>query len=127
MNTGVLTQNFAGIGPVTRAMVQTRAQELAAIAGRSAADVSQIEYLQAKRELTGESDIDRQEAVLDALPESKRWDPVPGSEGHQTPDAPNEDEDDEGRSETELLVDEGAEEADRDRMFQAAQDAVRNK
>ena len=127
MNTGVLTQNFAGIGPVTRAMVQTRAQELAAIAGRSAADVSQVEYLQAKRELTGESDIDRQDAILDALPESKRWDPVPGSEGHQTPDAPNEDEDDEGRSETELLVDEGAEEADRDRMFQAAQAAAKDK
>jgi hypothetical protein len=37
---------------------------------------------------------------------------------------PSEDEDDEGRSETEQLVDEGAEEAGRDRMVQAARRAV---
>lgn len=117
---GVLTENFVGIGTVTRAMVHARASELAMIAGRTAQHVSQAEYEQAKRELTGESDIDRQEALLESIPESKRWDPVPGSAGYQVPELPSEDEDDEGRSETEQLVDEGAEEAERDRMLQAA-------
>jgi hypothetical protein len=82
--------------------------------------VSQAAYQQAKRELTGESDTDRRDAILEALPESKRWDPVPGSEGRQVEELPSEDEDDEGRSETEQLVDEGAEEAERDTMDQAA-------
>ena len=71
--------------------------------------------------------MDRQDALLEALPETKRWDPVPGSAGHQAPESPSEDEDAEGRSETEQLVDEGAEAADRDRMLQAARRAEKNK
>jgi hypothetical protein len=43
------------------------------------------------------------------------------------PESPSEDEDDEGRSETEQLVDGGAEEAERDRMFQAARAAAKTK
>jgi hypothetical protein len=124
LSKGVLTENSAGIGTVTRAMVHARARELALIAGHPEARVSQGEYEQAKRELTGESDIDRQDAILDSLPESKRWDPIPGSEGRQVPEQPSEDEDEEGRSETEQLVDEGAEEAGRDRMVQAARKSV---
>lgn len=124
LSKGVLTENSAGIGTVTRAMVHARARELALIAGHPEARVSQGEYEQAKRELTGESDIDRQDAILDSLPESKRWDPIPGSEGRQDPEQPSEDEDEEGRSETEQLVDEGAEEAGRDRMVQAARKSV---
>jgi hypothetical protein len=127
LNTGMLTQNFTGIGPVTRAMVQARARELAVIAGRAPPYVTQVDYQQAKRELTGESDIDRQDALLDALPESKRWDPIPESAGRQASESPSEDEDAEGRSETEQLVDEGAEEADRDRMLQAARAAEKAK
>jgi len=127
LNQGVLTNNFAGIGPVTRPMVHARARELALIAGRSAQEVTQADYGQAKRELTGESDGDRQDEVLDALPESKRWDPVPGSEGRQIEESPSEDEDDEGRSETEQLVDAGAAEAERDRMLQAARAAAKTK
>jgi hypothetical protein len=119
---GVISKNFAGVGTVTRAMINARASELALISGH-ASHVSQAEYEQAKRELTGEPDIDRQDALIESMPESKRWDPVPGSEGRQVAELPSEDEDEEGRSETEQLVDEGAEEADRDRMIQAAQEA----
>jgi hypothetical protein len=61
--------------------------------------------------------------MLESIPETKRWDPVPGSTGRQVPESPSEDEDDEGRSESEQLVDEGAEEAERDQMFQAARAA----
>ena len=85
--------------------------------------MTRADYDQAKRELTGESDMDRQEAMLESISEAKRWDPVPGSTGRQLPVSPSEDEDDEGRNEGEQLVDEGAEEAGRDRMFQAARAA----
>jgi hypothetical protein len=120
---GVLTDNSIGIGPVTRDLVQARTRELAVIAGRTPHQVTQADYERAKRELTGETDIDRQDAALDALPEEKRWDPLPGSTGKQAPESPSEDEDDEGRSETEQLVDEGAIEAARDRQLQAARTA----
>ncbi len=52
-----------------------------------------------------------------------RWNPVPAPRGTQAPEAPSEDEDDEGRSETEQLVDEGMEEAGRDQMLQAEREA----
>ena len=123
LSKGVLTENSVGIGPVTREMVHARTRELALIAGRAPPHVTQADYEQAKRELTGEADMDRQEAMLESIPETKRWDPVPGSTGRQVPESPSEDEDDEGRSESEQLVDEGAEEAERDQMFQAAQAA----
>jgi len=113
-----------GDGPVTREKVQARARELALIAGRTPLLVSQSDYAQARRELTGESDLDLQDAILDALPEEKRWDPVPGSAGQQAPETPSEDEDDEGRSETEQLVDTGAVEAERDRQRQADEAAA---
>jgi hypothetical protein len=87
--------------------------------------VSQADYEQAKRELTGESDLDRQDAMLDSIPEAERWDPVPGSTGRQVPESPSEDEDDEGRSESEQLVEEGVEEAERDQMLQAARAAAK--
>ncbi len=123
LNKGVLTENFVGIGPATPNMVHSRARELSTIAGRGPDQVTQADYERAKRELTGGPDLDQQEALLDALPESKRWDPVPGSEGRQIPETPSDDEDEEGRSETEQLVDEGAMEAERDRMLRAAQTA----
>ncbi len=123
LSKGVLTENAVGIGPVTREMVRARTRELALIAGRVPPHVTRVDYDQAKRELTGESDMDRQEAVLESIPETKRWDPVPGSIGRQLLESPSEDEDAEGRSESEQLVDEGAEEAERDQMLQAARAA----
>jgi hypothetical protein len=126
LNKGILTENAQGIGPVSPEMIRARARELALIAGRVPPQVSQIDYEQARRELTDGAETDRQAALLESIPESGRWDPVPGSAGHQSPEAPSEDEDDEGRSETEQLVEEGAEEADRDRMLQAARLAADN-
>jgi len=46
-------------------MVHRRACELAVIAGRAHALVTQSDYEQAKWELTGVSDPDRQTAILD--------------------------------------------------------------
>jgi len=117
---GALTENSAGIGTVTRKMVRERAVELAVINGRSAQEMSKSDWEQAKRELTGDSDTDANEAALELAPESERWDPVPGSEGHKVPVASGEDEDDEGRSDNERLVDEGIAGAEHDQTRQAS-------
>ena len=120
---GVLTDNSAGIGPVTAKMVHQRADELAVIDGRSEQDVSTSECEEARRELTGEPDTDPKEAALGAATESERWDPVPGSTGHKVPAAPSEDEDEEGRSDNEQFVEYGIAEAEHDHMVQAARAA----
>jgi hypothetical protein len=117
---GVLTENSAGIGTVTPQMVRERAVELAVINGRSAKDVSKSDREQATRELTGEPEMDPKEAVLESAPESERWDPVHGSTGQKVPVAPGEDEDEEGRSDNERLVEEGIEGAEHDQMRQAS-------
>jgi hypothetical protein len=109
-----------GIGTVTRKMVRERATELALINGRSAKDVSATDWEQAKRELTGEPDIDPKEAVLESAPESERWDPLPGSTGHIVPVTSIDGEDDDGRSMGEKLINEGVQEAEHDQMIQAA-------
>jgi hypothetical protein len=119
---GALTENSAGIGTVTRKIVRERAIELAAINGRSAHEASKSDWEQAKQELTGNSDMDSKEAVLESALESERWDPVHGSTGHKVPVAPGEDEDEEGRSDNERLVDEGTGEAELDQRRQAAQE-----
>ena len=107
LNKGVLTENSIGIGTVTAEMIEVRARELAVIAGRFSRRPSRIDYEQAKRELTGEPEMDVQEAALELIPESERWDPVPGSTGHPTPESFGEDEDSEGRSKSSQLVEEG--------------------
>jgi hypothetical protein len=121
---GVLTENSAGIGTVTPKMVRKRAVELAVINGRSAQDVAKSDWEQAKRELTGDSNTDPNEAALESAPESERWDPVPGSTGRKVPVAPSADEDDEGRSDNERLVDEGMAGAELDQSRQASRKAA---
>jgi hypothetical protein len=49
---------------VTPHMVQSRTVQLALIAGRSSLEIRQRDYEQAKRELTGETDFIRQQAML---------------------------------------------------------------
>jgi RNA polymerase sigma factor (TIGR02999 family) len=99
LNQGIIMENAAGIGTVTTKMVEARARELARING-CGSKPTEADYQQAKRELTGESEIDPQEENLESLPESEGWDAVPGSTGRQAAEALGEDEDAEGRSES---------------------------
>jgi hypothetical protein len=124
---GIITENSAGVGTVTRKMVHERAIELAIINGRTAQEVSKSDWDLAKQELTGETDMDPKERLLESAPESERWDPVPGSSGHKVPSAPNADadEDEEGRSDNERLVDEGIAEAELDQSLQATREAAK--
>jgi hypothetical protein len=119
---GLLSENLTGVGTVTRAMVQERSLELARINGRSSQEVTKSDWEQAKRELTGGSEMTDEERVLDAAAESDRWNPVPGTKGHQTPQNPSADEDEEGRSNAERLVDGGVLEAEHEQMLQASQE-----
>jgi hypothetical protein len=116
---GALTENSVGLGTVTPKMVHERAIEIAKINDRPAHELSKSDRDEAKRELTGELDIDPKEALLESAPESERWDAVHGSDGHKVPVAPSEDEDEEGRSDNEKLVEEGIADAEHDKMRQA--------
>ncbi|MCX6938910.1 MAG: hypothetical protein NTU80_13670 [Verrucomicrobia bacterium] len=49
---------------VTRAMISAHTRDLAARAGRTPPYVSQTDYEQAKLELTGVSDFERQNALI---------------------------------------------------------------
>src|SRR6267378_6240492 len=120
LNKGIIMENAAGTGTVTPAMVEARARELALIDGRDSSKPTEADYQQAKRELTGEDDIDPQQENLESLPESDGWDPLPGSTGRQAADSLGEDEDAEGRSESAQMFEEGVTEAEHDQMRQAS-------
>ncbi len=126
INKGIISRNFKGVGAVTRDMVNARAKELAVISGRAPTEASEADFEQAQRELTGEPDIDRDDEILESLPESSRADPEPVSAGSEDPEPPSEEDDDEGRNESAQLVDGGVQEAEHDLMIEAerrAQDA----
>ncbi len=121
---GVISENSTAVGTVTRKMVQARAAELAIIDGQLSQAATTSHFAQAKRELTGEPDVDPKDALLDSVPESERWDPVAGSAGRKVPVAPSEDEDEEGRSDNERLVESGIAEAEIEQGFLASRAAA---
>jgi hypothetical protein len=123
VNRGMIARDFRGIGAVTQDMINKRALELAILSGRVPAHATEAEFEQAERELSGGSELDRQEELIEAIPESERWDPVPGSQGSQDPEPPSEDEDGEGRNESAQLVEDGVHEAEHDQMLQAERSA----
>ena len=117
---GALSENSVGIGMVTPEMVRERAVELALINGHSTEELSPSDLEQAQREMTGEPEIDPEQAVLESAPESDRWNPVAGSIGHKVQESFSEDEDEDGRSDSAQLVQQGIDEAEHDQMLQAA-------
>ena len=69
---------------------------------------------------TGEQDTNPKETILESAPESERWNPLPGSPGHKASVNESEDEDDEGRSDNETLVETGIASAEEDQAAKAA-------
>jgi len=122
---GLISENSAGVGTVTRKMVQVRAAELAIIDGHLSHAATASHFAQAKRELTGVPDTDPNDAILESAPESERWDPAPGSTGGKVQVAPSEDEDEEGRSDNERLVEGGIAEAEIEQSLQATKAAAK--
>jgi hypothetical protein len=121
---GNISENSLGIGTVTRKMVRGRAEELATINGDWLHKASASDFEHARQQLTGEPDIAPQTATLESAPESERWDSVAGSTGHKLPVPSNDDEDEEGRSDNQRLVEEGIAGAEHDQMLQAARAAA---
>ena len=115
-----LTGNLSGSDPVPGEMEHERMPALTWGAARVPPQESPASDEQAKRVSTRATGTDQQEAILDSISEVKQWDPVPGSPGRQVPEPPGEDEDDEGRNESEQLVDRGVADAERDQIAQAA-------
>ena len=122
---GAISENSAGVGTVTRQMVRARAAELAIIDGHLSHDATASHFAQAKRELTGVPDTDPKDAILESVPESERWDPVPGSTGTKARVAPSEDEDEDGRSDNERLTEGAMAEAEIEQSFQATRAAAK--
>ena len=122
---GIVTEHSAGVGTVTREMVRARAAELAIIDGHLSSNATKAHFAQARRELTGLPEVDPLDAILESAPESDRWDPVPGSTGSKARVAPSDDEDDEGRSDNERLVEGGVAEAGLEQSLQATRAAAK--
>ena len=122
---GIIAENSIAVGTVTPAMVRARAAELARADGCSSPAATRSHLAQAERELTGETEADPNTALLEAAPEAERWDPVPGSTGEKILATPSDDEDDEGRSDNERLVESGVAEAEAELNREATKAAAK--
>jgi hypothetical protein len=118
---GRLSDRGKGLGTVTKEMVMKRAREIAVINGRSQNKVLDSDLDQAQRELEGEDEINPPISAGESVPEDKRWDPVPGSEGRKTPIVPAPDE----QTTAEKLFDEGVADAEHDQEVKATREAAK--
>ena len=118
---GRLSDRGKGLGTVTKEMVMKRAREIAVINGRSQNNILDSDVDQAQRELEGEDEINPPLTAEERVPEEKRWDPVPGTEGTQAPTIPSPDE----QTDAEKLYDEGVADAEHDQEIEATRDAAR--
>ena len=118
---GRISDHGEGLGTVTREMVVKRAREIALLNGRSEKNIQDSDFSEAKRELLGEDEINPELSAEEKIPEEKRWDPVPGTEGHKIPAIPSDDE----QSVAEKLYDEGIADAEHDESVQAAREDLR--
>jgi hypothetical protein len=58
---------------------------------------------------------------LESVPESERWDPIPGDPGSQLPTVPAHDE----QTDNEKLVEEGLDDAEHDQMLEGSRESFR--
>ena len=115
---GRISEHSKGLGTVTQEMVRARAREIALINGRSPEHLSPLDFSQAKQELMGQNYV---EPAEEKLPTSERWDPVPGTPGHQAPSVPAHDE----QTDSEKLVEEGVSEAEHEQMVEGTRESLR--
>lgn len=120
LHEGAIMIHGKGVGTISDEMIRNRASELAVIDGRAGENASQADWDEAERELTSGSEP----ASLESMPESERWNPIPGTAGQEAAVEFNDNEDEEGRSVEERLVQAGVAEADHDRKLAAARNAA---
>jgi hypothetical protein len=106
-----------GLGTATPEMLEKRARELAVINGRNSDEFNEADILEAKQELVRTrqvaEDVDEPEATVTTGREK-----VQGSSGHKTETRPARDE----QLVAEELVQEGLDEAEHDRMYEASKE-----
>ncbi|HEV2392234.1 MAG TPA: hypothetical protein VG146_07710 [Verrucomicrobiae bacterium] len=117
---GRFSQHARGLGTVTRQMVLKRARELAFINGHPER-ILDTDFVQARRELTGEERLNPETTAAELVPEQDRWKPVAESEGHQAPTVATPDE----QTFAEKLVEEGVEDAEQDQMVNATREDLK--
>jgi hypothetical protein len=113
---GRISNHSQPVGTVTYDMVRQRAREIAITNGRSPGEVSDLDVDQARRELTTLEEEPVSDQIAEALPESERWDPVPGSVGKSAPNAFKDEE----QTDNERLIQEGMEDAEHDQMVKGS-------
>src|SRR6185436_11239848 len=112
---GRFSEHGTGLGTVTEEMVRERAREIAVINGRDAQHVLDLDLIQARRELQGAERLNPLPTPEEKLPESERWDPVPGSPGYKAEALAPADE----QTFAEQLVEEGVADAEHDQQMAA--------
>ena len=120
LKTGTIAIDSKGVGTVTPKMVKKRAKGIAEMNDSSGNDATRANTSEARRELSGEGDTDPKEEFLESIAEADRWNLPAGSAGKKVIPTGNEDEDNEGRSDNERLVEEGVADAENDQMVQAS-------
>jgi hypothetical protein len=118
--TGKFVVGAKPLNTVTPAMVIKRAKELAVIDGRSGNDYTQDEFDQARRELTGFTNVEATEVENEA-PDTGAWLGEAGDRGQKAPVRPARDE----QTVTEELVKEGVEEATHHTMLAGSEESAR--
>jgi hypothetical protein len=113
---GKISDHFSGMGTVTRDTVLARAREIALINGRGPNHYTQEDFMEAKRELTGELPGNDGEADEDLVAGLVTWDEPPDAAGHPVVREELEDE----RSSAVQLVEEGMIEAEHEQMVEGA-------
>jgi hypothetical protein len=113
---GKISDRFSGIGTVTSEMVKERAREIALINGRPPNHYNQDDFMEAKRELTGETSEADGDGAEDIVAGLVTWDEAPGEAGRSVARKTPEDE----QSCAVLLAEEGMEEAEHDQMVEGA-------
>lgn len=103
-----------GIGPGPSDLAQARIRAMATVARQAEEELAKNDFERLKRQRERKAGRKQQDAILDALPEIKSWNPVPGSVGLQTPVPPDAGEVSEGRSESERSADKGSAKAQRE-------------
>jgi hypothetical protein len=119
---GRFSERGKDLGTVTLEMVEKRAREIAVINGRSEKNILESDRTQAGRELTGRERLAPSPSKAEQLPESKRWDPVPGSTGGKgEPTVAPYDE----QTALEQIYEEGVADAEHDQMTRATRESLK--
>jgi hypothetical protein len=118
---GRFSKSGEGLGTVTKRMLRKRAAEIAVINGRDSKHVLDSDIEQARRELQGEERLYPLSTAEEKLPESKRWEPVPGTPGRKRQIVSAADE----QTYEEKLVEEGVADAEHDQQVASARESIR--